>query len=81
LKHLYPEKTYADKLTADNTGAANEAERLLLYHTYIYDVQRTKGLNNSTNTKYEIGFDIKLSENQKILVVGYWDNTPANGMH
>jgi outer membrane receptor protein involved in Fe transport len=76
LVHLYPEKTYADKLAADNTGASNPAERMLLYHTYVYDVQRTKGLKNSTNTKYEIGFDIKLNENQKLSVVGYWDNTP-----
>lgn len=76
LVHLYPEKTYADKLAADNTGASNPAERMLLYHTYVYDVKRTKGLKNSTNTKYELGFDIKLNENQKLSVVGYWDNTP-----
>lgn len=76
LVHLYPEKKYADKLSADNSGALNPAERLLLYHTYVYDVKRTKGLQNSNNTKYELGFDVKLSENQKISVVGYWDNTP-----
>jgi len=76
MVHLYPEKSYADKLAADNTGADNPAERMLLYHTYVYDVQRTKGLKNATNTKYELGFDIKLTENQKLSVVGYWDNTP-----
>ena len=76
LVHLYPEKTYADKLAADNTGAINPAERMLIYQTYVYDVQRTKGLKNATNTKYELGFDIKLSENQKMSVIGYWDNTP-----
>ena len=76
LIHLYPEKTYADKLAADNSGALNPAERMLIYHTYVYDVQRTKGLKNATNTKYELGFDIKLNENQKMSVVGYWDNTP-----
>jgi outer membrane receptor protein involved in Fe transport len=76
LVHLYPEKNYADKLSADNTGAANPAERILLYHTYVYDVKRTKGLKNATNTKYEIGFDIKLNENQKLGVVAYWDETP-----
>ena len=76
LVHLYPEKTYADKLAADNSGAANPAERLLLFHTYVYDVQRTIGLKNATNTKYEAGFDIKLSETQKLSVIAYWDNTP-----
>lgn len=74
--HLYPEKKYADKMAADNTGALNPAERMLLYHTYVYDVKRTKGLKNATNTKYEIGFDIKLSENQNLSIIGYWDNTP-----
>lgn len=76
LVHLYPEKTYADKLAADNSGASNPAERMLLYHTYVYDVQRTKGLKNATNTKYELGFDLRFHENQKLSVVGYWDNTP-----
>lgn len=74
--HLYPEKNYADKMAADNTGALNPAERMLLYHTYVYDVKRTKGLKNATNTKYEIGFDIKLNESQKLSIIGYWDNTP-----
>ncbi len=76
LVHLYPEKTYADKLAVDNSGAANPDERMLIYHTYVYDVQRTSGLKNATNTKYEVGFDIKLSENHKLSVIGYWDNTP-----
>lgn len=39
-------------------------------------MQRTEGLQNATNTKYELGFDIKLSENQNISIIGYWDNTP-----
>lgn len=76
LVHLYPEKTYADKLAADNSGAVNPAERMLLYHTYVYDVQRTKGLKNATNSKFELGFDIRLNENQKMTIVGYWDRTP-----
>ncbi len=75
LVHLYPEKKYTDKLSANNSGAVNPNERLLLYHTYVYDVKRTKDLKNSTNTKYEIGVDIKLSDTRKITLVGYWDNT------
>lgn len=76
LVHLYPEKKYSDKLAADNTGAANPAERALWYHTYVYDVKRTTGLKNSTNTKYEIGFDIKLPEDRTISIIAYSDNTP-----
>lgn len=76
LVHLYPEKKYADKLAADNSAAIDPNERLLLYHTFVYDVKRTKDLQNATNTKYELGFDIKLSENRKMSIVGYVDNTP-----
>lgn len=76
MVHLYPEKKYADKLAADNSAATDPAEKLLLYHTYVYDVKRTKNLKNATNTKYELGFDIKLPKDRNMSVVGYWDNTP-----
>jgi hypothetical protein len=76
LVHLYPEKKYSDKLAADNTGAANPAERALWYHSYVYDVKRTAGLKNSTNTKYEIGFDIKLPGNRTVAIIAYHDKTP-----
>jgi outer membrane receptor protein involved in Fe transport len=76
LIHLYPEKKYFDKLAADNTGAANPAERALWYHTYVYDVKRTNGLQNATNTKYELGFDLNLPKNRKISVIAFSDNTP-----
>ena len=76
LTYLYPEKKYMDKSAADNTAAANPAERMLLYYTNVYDVKRTLGLQNATNTKVELGFDIKLPENRRISIVGYWDQTP-----
>lgn len=76
LVHLYPDKKYMDRLAADNTAATNPAERMLLYHTYVYDVKRTQGLKNVTNTKYELGADIKLPGNRNLSIIAYWDRTP-----
>lgn len=75
LVHLYPADKYMDRLAA-NYGSTNPAERLLLYHTYVYDVQRSTGLKNATNTKFEAGFDINLPEGRRMTVVGYVDKTP-----
>lgn len=49
-----------------------------MYHTQVYNVQRTKGLKNATNRKWEAGFDIKLSNKHKLSIIGYHDKT-ANG--
>ena len=49
-----------------------------MYHTQVYNVQRTKGLKNATNRKWEAGFDIKLSDKHKLSLIGYHDKT-ANG--
>lgn len=76
LIHLYPDKKYIDRLAADNTAAANPEERMLLYHTYVYDVKRTTGLKNVTNTKMELGADIKLPGNRSLSIIAYWDKTP-----
>jgi len=76
MEYLYPAKKYMDRLAADNTAATNPAERMLLYYTNVYDVIRTLGLQNATDTKVELGFDIKLPENRHITIIGYWDQTP-----
>ena len=76
MQYLYPEKKYMDRLAADNTAATNPAEKMLLYYTNVYDVKRTLGLQNATDTKVELGFDIKLPENRRISIIGYWDQTP-----
>jgi hypothetical protein len=76
MQYLYPEKKYMDRLAADNTAATNPAEKMLLYYTNIYDVKRTLGLQNATDTKVELGFDIKLPENRRISIICYWDQTP-----
>lgn len=80
LVHLYPHNKYYDKQSVNTTGANNPAERMLVYHTYVYDVQRTVGLKNATTTKYEFGFDIKLPNERNLSIVGYYDKTP-NGFN
>jgi len=47
-----------------------------MYHTMVYDVQRSIGLKNATNTKYEIGIDLKLPQERSINIVAYHDVTP-----
>lgn len=56
----------------------DKAGQILMYHTQVYNVQRTKGLKNATNRKWEAGFDIKLSDKHKLSIIGYHDKT-ANG--
>ena len=77
LDYLYPEKSYMDRLAASYTDPSlPSAEKMLLYYTNVYDVKSSIGLQNATNTKVELGFDIKLPENRRISIIGYWDQTP-----
>jgi hypothetical protein len=76
LTHLYPEKKYIDRIAANTAYQPNIAERMVLYNTMVYDVQRSIGLKNAINTKYEIGFDIKLPQDRSINIVAFQDITP-----
>lgn len=76
LTHLYPEKKYIDRIAANTAYQINPAERMVMYHTMVYDVQRSIGLKNAVNTKYEIGFDIKLPNERSLNIVAYSDVTP-----
>ncbi|MFZ4725964.1 MAG: TonB-dependent receptor domain-containing protein, partial [Paludibacter sp.] len=76
LTHLYPEKKYIDRIAANTAYQLNPAERMVMYHTMVYDVQRSFGLKNAINTKYEIGLDIKLPQDRSINIVAYHDVTP-----
>lgn len=78
LDYLYPDKKYMDRVAANYMPQDNNAGQLLMYHTQVYDVQRTKGLKNATNRKWEVGFDIKLTNRHCLSVIGYHDKT-ANG--
>lgn len=72
LSHLYPEPKYSDRETAKYlpTDVANQ---LIMYQTYITYVERNNMLKNATNTKSEIGADIKISDDISFSVVAYRD--------
>jgi hypothetical protein len=59
MNYLYPDKKYIDRIAARQLTLP-ASDRLVLYHTMVYDVKRSAGLKNAVNTKYEIGLDFKL---------------------
>ncbi len=76
LDYLYPDKKYADRVAANYMPQDNTAGQLLVYHTQVYDVVKSKGLKNATTTKIEAGIDIKLPWGGNISLLAYRDNTP-----
>lgn len=78
LDYLYPDKKYTDRVAANYMPQDDKAAQILMYHTNVYDTERTKGLKNATNRKIELGFDIKLPSNRKMSVIAYHDKT-SNG--
>ena len=78
LAYLYPDKKYSDHQAAMYLPQDDPVAQYVLYYTEVYDVQRSLGLKNATNTKTEAGFDLKLPGNRKIGVTAYHDKT-ANG--
>lgn len=76
LNYLYPDKNYTDRVAANYMPQNDDAAKLLAYHTYVYDVQRSKDLKNATSTKVEAGIDIKLPGNRKLSLLAYRDKTP-----
>lgn len=72
LVHLYPEARYIDRLAAQYLPA-DPLQQLVMYHTYINYVERNTMLQNSTNTKTEVGADIKLPNDMTFSVVAYKD--------
>lgn len=75
LDYLYPDKKYTDRIAANYMPQDDKAAQLLMYHTQVYNIQRTQGLKNATNRKFELGFDVKLPGDRKISLVGYHDKT------
>jgi len=75
LAYLYPDKKYSDHQSAMYLPQSDPVAQYVMYYTEVYDVQRTLGLKNATNTKTEAGFDIKLPGNRKIGVTAYNDKT------
>lgn len=75
LNYLYPDKRYIDRVAANYMPQDNKAGQILMYHTQVYDVQRTRGLKNATNRKIELGVDIKLPGGRKMSLIAYHDKT------
>ena len=73
MDYLYPDKKYIDRVAANYMPQDDKVGQILMYHTQVYNVQRTKGLKNATNRKWEAGFDIKLSDKHKLSLIGYHD--------
>jgi len=76
LTHLYPDKKYIDREAANTVTEPNELDRIVMYHTRVFDVQRSVGLKNAVNTKYELGIDFKLPDDRSITIIAYQDVTP-----
>lgn len=75
LSHLYPEPNYTDRIAA--RYLPNDVNnQLVMYHTNINYIKRTNDLKNATNTRTEIGVDIKLPNDMKFSIVGYNDYMP-----
>lgn len=72
LSHLYPEAKYVDREAAKYLP--NDVQnQLVMYQTYITYVERNNMLKNATNTKTEIGADIKLPNDMTFSIVAYKD--------
>jgi hypothetical protein len=78
LDYLYPDKKYDDRVAVNYMpqGEDKKEDQRLIYHTQVYDVQRSKNLKNATTTKVEFGIDIKLPGNRILNILAYHDKTP-----
>lgn len=77
LSYLYPDKHYADRVAVNYMPQDNASAQMLAYHTFVYNVEYTKGLKNATTTKIEGGIDINLPRNHKLSILAYQDRTPG----
>lgn len=76
LNYLYPDKKYNDRVAANYMPQDDAAGQLLVYHTQVYDVQKSKNLKNATTTKIEFGLDAKLPWGGSLSLLAYQDKTP-----
>jgi len=77
LSHLYPEARYTDRESARYLPSS-VVNQLVMYQTYVTYVERNNMLKNATNTKTEVGVDIKLPNDMNFSIVAYKDYM-ANG--
>lgn len=78
LDYIYPAKGYIDRVAANYMPANDKEAQFLMYYTNVYDVERTIGLKNATNRKWEAGIDFNLPGQRKLSLIAYHDKT-ANG--
>ncbi len=72
LSHLYPDPKYMDREVA--RYLPNEvANQLVMYQTYVTEVERNNMLKNATNSRSELGVDVSLGNGMNFSVVGYRD--------
>jgi len=76
LSYLYPDRSYSDRVALNYMPQDNAAAQMLMYHTYVYNVEYSKDLKNATTTKIEGGFDIRLPRGHKLSILAYQDRTP-----
>ena len=81
LNYLYPDKQYNDReaLKYYANGDLNPAlypQSRVVYHSYVQDIEFSRGLKNATTTKIEAGIDVKLPGNRKLSITAYQDRTP-----
>lgn len=76
LNYLYPDKKYNDRVAANYMPQSDKTGQLLVYHTQVYDVKRSKDLKNATTTKIEAGLDAKLPWGGTLSLLAYQDKTP-----
>ncbi len=76
LTYLYPDKHYTDVVAANYMPQNDAAAQILNYYTHVYNVEYSKNLKNATNTKIEVGADIKLPGSRRLTLIAYRDKTP-----
>jgi len=88
LMHLYPGKTYKDRVAVNYISQTDEAHNLVIYHTFAEQVKRSEDLKNVKSQKVEFGTDFRLPGNRLMRVTVYDDQTrngfsaaAANGVY
>lgn len=71
LTHLYPDLKYVDRMIV-NYGTGNPDEQYMLYDTRIIHVNNSS-LKNSTTTRYEVGFDVRLPKDRMVSISAFRD--------
>lgn len=75
LDYLYPDKKYTDNIAVNYNDSSNPAGALVMYHSYVQSIGKSRGLKNATSRKIELGTELKLGK-AKLNITAYEDYTP-----